>query len=593
MDEALRTRARNLPREPGVYLWKDRAGRVLYVGKAQDLRARVTNYLGTPTDEKLANLQREAAGLDFVAVGSVKEALLLEQSLIKRHEPPYNVLFVDDKTYPFIAVTDEAFPRVVYTRDLDGRRALFGPFPDAGKAKRIASLLNRTFQLRQCRVLPTRECLYYHLHQCSAPCIGAVTPEQYAAQAERAKGFLQGEGATLSKQLRADMQEAADGERFEQAAHLRDLVAAIDSVLERQRTVSIAGNDCDAIGVAQRDDRACALVLVVRGGAVVGHEPHFMGGVRGETLPRIVGAFVSRYYAHAMSLPPEILVPVGIEDDALERALSDRRGGRVRFRAPERGEARGFLELAQKNAGLSLDQEFLQRERRGSGAVEALQRALGLPEPPETIEAFDVSHHKGEHTVASMVVLRDGTPHKSSYRRFKIRGVGGGDDPASMREVVRRRYERVLREEGADAIPDLILVDGGPAQVRAAHEELQALGLGTTPLVGLAKRFEELYRPMQLHPLRLDAHSSALHLLQLVRDEAHRFAIGYQRTLRRKAFVGSRLDEIPGVGPERRRRLLSTFGSVDGVRDASEEELLRVPGITKPVAKKIREALGA
>ncbi|MBI2077238.1 MAG: excinuclease ABC subunit UvrC [Euryarchaeota archaeon] len=593
MDEALRARARNLPRDPGVYLWKDAQGRILYVGKAQDLRARVTSYLGTPADERLAQLQANAAGLDFVAVGSIKEALILEQNLIKHHRPPYNVLLVDDKTYPYIAVTNEAYPRVVYTRDLEDRAALFGPFPDAGKAKRIAQMLNRTFQLRQCRVLPARECLYFHLHQCSAPCIGAVTKDAYGEQAVQAARFLEGEGATLSRQLRRDMEEDAKAERFERAAQLRDLVAAIDSVLERQRAASIAGRDYDAIGFAQRDDRACALVLVVRDGGVVGHEPHFLGGVSGEPLSRIVSAFVSRYYAHATSLPPEILVPVRVDDDAVERALSDRRGSRVRVRAPERGDARGFLELAEKNARLSLDQEFLSRERRGSGAVEALQRALGLTEPPETVEAFDVSHSKGQHTVASMVVLRDGKPFKAGYRRFRIRGPGGGDDPLAMREVVRRRYERVLREEGADAMPDLVVVDGGPAQVAAAHEELVGLGLGATPLVGLAKRLEELYRPNVLHPLRLDSHSSALQLLQLVRDEAHRFAIGYQRTLRRKAFVGSRLDEIPGVGPERRRRLLATFGSVDGVKAATEEELLKVPGITRPVAKRIRDSLAA
>jgi excinuclease ABC subunit C len=301
---------------------------------------------------------------------------------------------------------------------------------------------------------------------------------------------------------------------------------------------------------------------------------------------------LEQYYPQALKLPPEILLPVELADGAtLTQLLSDRRGARVQIRAPERGEGRRFVELAEKNAHLAIEQELLLRERKGSAAMEELQRVLGLPGAPETIEAFDISHHAGTLTVASMVTLKDGQPYKSGYRRFRIRSTSGGDDPGAMREVVSRRYTRLLQEEGADALPDLILIDGGRTQLAAAHEALQALGLQALPIVGLAKRFEELYRPQVLHPIRLDPHSAALQALQRVRDEAHRFAIGYQGVLKRKNFITSALDEIPGVGPERRRRLLQTFGSVDAIRSASEEELARTPGINRPLAKKILAAL--
>lgn len=592
MDDSLRSRARSLPREPGVYLWKDAQGRVLYVGKGQDLRARIGNYLGTPADEKKAQMLRDAANLDFVATTNVKEALVLEQTLIKRHRPPYNVLMVDDKKYPYIAITEEAYPRVVYTRDLRWGGTVFGPFPDAGKAKRIARLLNRTFRLRQCRTLPARECLYYHLGQCSAPCIGAVSQEAYRGQAQQAEAFLRGQGAELSRRLRAEMEAASQSRRFEEAAELRDLAAAIDSVLERQHAESAAGRSYDAVGVAVREDRALALVLLVREGAVVGRESYVLGSARGEPLARVVAAFLEQYYTVSPRIPPEILLPVEPEEPgALEAVLGERRGSRVRIRAPERGEARRFVELAEKNAFLSLEQEFLLRERRGSGGLEELQRVLGLAEPPELIEGFDVSHHAGQLTVASLVCLREGQPFKSRYRRFRIRTTSGGDDPGALREAVRRRYTRLLAEEGADQLPHLILIDGGRSQLAAAREELRALGLESVPVAGLAKRFEELHLPDRLHPLRLEARSAALHVLQRLRDEAHRFAIGYQGILKRKAFVGSELDEIPGVGPERRRRLLAAFGSVEGLRGASVEQLARVPGITRPVAERIREHL--
>lgn len=590
--QALREKARTLPVQPGVYLWKDEEGRVLYVGKAQDLRSRALQYFGPQEDERKAFLMKQARNVDFLVVENVKEALVLEQTLIKQHRPPFNVTLVDDKRYPYIAFTDEAWPRIVYTRNLQQRAHFFGPFPDAGKAKRVARLLSRTFRLRQCRTLPTRECLYYHLQQCSAPCINAVSASDYERQVRDAQAFLKGKGTELAGRVRRDMEAAAAEQRFEKAAELRDLLSAIESVLERQKVDTLQEGHYDAVGVAVRDRRACCLVLPVRGGAVVGRESYFLSVPEHVTTPDILASFLEQFYTLAPNVPQEVLLPVPVEEaNLLARTISELHERDVKLRVPERGDRRRFVEMAEKNAHVALEQEFLIRERRKSEALEALQAALGLPDPPARIECFDVSHHHGEHTVAAMVAFSEGAPRKSDYRRFKIRTTSGGDDPGALHEAVQRRYERVLREEGADALPDLIVIDGGPTQLAAARRALAALGLDELPTIGLAKRLEEIYRPHHLHPLRLDPADPGLHLLQRVRDEAHRFAIGYQGTLKRTAFIQSSLDEVPGVGPERRRRLLATFGSVDAIRRATPDQLAQVPGIPRPLAARILEAL--
>lgn len=592
-DSSLREKAATAPLEPGVYLWKGPDASILYVGKAGRLRDRLLQYFGRQEDERKEDLMGQATDLEWLVVGTVKEALLLEQTLIKRHLPPYNVLLKDDKRYPYLVVPREAWPRVVYTRDLGLKGAFFGPFPDAYAAKRVARLLNQTFQLRQCRNLPKRACLYYHMKQCSAPCIGAVTPSAYAAQVEAAAAFLRGKGSELKGRLHREMERAADEMRFERAAELRDLEEAVGSVLERQRVDTLHGDDYDAIGLASRDGRWCAALMLVRGGAVVGREHYFLHAPEGTPSPAVVEGFLEAFYAQAPRMPTEVELPVPLElPRQLEEILGDLHRHAVRLHTPERGPRRRFVELAEQNARMLLEQDFLLRERKGPGALETLKEALKLPEAPALIECFDVSHHAGAHTVASMVVLQDGRPHKAGYRRFRMRTAGGGDDPAAMREAVARRYSRVLAEDGADALPDLIVVDGGRIQVDAAMEALRSLGLEATPLVGLAKQHEEIVRPHNVHNLRLDRASPALHVLQRARDEAHRFAIGYQGVLKRRGFIRSALDEIPGVGPERRRRLLATFGTVEGVRAAGVEALARVPGITRPLAARIHEALG-
>lgn len=590
--DALRNRVRNLPKEPGCYLWKDADGNVLYVGKASDLRSRASSYLTGALDARKQRMMLETADVDFVATRTVPEALVLEQTLIKRHRPTYNVVMVDDKKYPYIAVTDEEYPRVVYTRDLDRNDEVFGPFPDAGSAKRVARLVNKTFQLRQCRVLPKRECLYYHIGQCTAPCIDEVTQQAYAKQATDARAFLKGGGRRLAKDLRTRMQEAAADHRFEEAAKLRDAADAIESVMQRQYTGRAQGDDADAVGVALRDGRACAAVLFVRDGSLVGKEHYFLGHAEDAPAPAVVRAFLEQYYASTPNAPRRLLLPVPLDDTAdLEALLAERAGGRVDVHVPERGEKRKWVDLAEKNAHLLLEQEFVVRERKGTGGLTELADTLGLDEPPARIEGFDVSHHQGEHTVASLVVLVDGTPQKSGYRRFRIRSTAGGDDPGAIQEAVRRRYERVLREEGADALPDLVVIDGGRPQLGAALDALKEVGLDDLPIVGLAKRLEEVYRPNRLHPLQIPTSSPAIHVLQRIRDEAHRFAVAYQDKLKRKALTRSVLDDIHGVGPTRRRRLLKTFGSVDGVRRAAVDEIARVPGVNRPLARRIHDAL--
>lgn len=591
-DAALREKARTFPTRPGVYLWKSTEGEVLYVGKAQNLRARVLQYFGPQEDERKAELMQRARQVEFLAVESVKEALLLEQTLIKTHRPPYNVSLTDDKRYPYIAVTEEDWPRVVYTRDLHQRGTFFGPFPDAYKAKRVARMVNQTFRLRQCRTLPKRECLYYHLGQCSAPCIGAVDRVAYAAQVDQARTFLSGRGQELRARLQQEMEQAAHDQRFERAAELRDLTRAVDSVLERQRVDTTSREDSDALGLAAREGRWCAVILAVRDGVVVGRDSFFLNAPTGVGQPSVLAALLEQLYPHRPQVPHELLLPVPLEEaELLESVLTELQGHAVHLRVPERGPRRRFVDLAQENATLLLEQEFLLRERRGPQALEALRDALGLAEVPATLECFDVSHHAGTHTVASLVTFRDGQAHKAGYRRFKMRTAAGGDDPAALREAVLRRYTRVLAEEGADALPDLIVVDGGKPQLGAALDALRELGLESWPLVGLAKKQEEVYRPHHLHPLRLPRDSPALHLLQRARDEAHRFAIGFQGRLKEKEFLHSELDEIPGVGPERRRRLLATFGSLESLRAATPDQIARVPGIPRPLAERIHKTL--
>lgn len=581
--------ARRMPKEPGVYLWKDSDGVTLYVGKAKDLRARVRSYLSGPQVDRIERMVAEAASVEFIAVHSEKEALILEQTLIKRERPRYNVRLTDDKKYPYIMVTDERFPRVVYTRDLSRTGAVyFGPFPDAWAAKQITRLLNQTFQLRQCRTLPDRACIYHQMGQCLAPCITAVPDDVYAGAAKDARSFLKGNGRALVKELDGRMQEAAERMHFEEAARLRDTKDAIASVLERQRVFASEREDRDVIGVAREGERACAVVLFVRDGRVVGRESYFLSHADDVPEAEVVGAFLSQYYGNALAVPAEVLVPDLPEDhEALAAWLRDRRGGAVHVRVPQRGDKVRVLEMAAKNAELLMAEDHFKRERSQGQGVDALQRLLKLENPPQTIDGFDISHHGGTHTVASMVRFLGGKPHKEMYRRYKLRDVAGIDDFASMKEAVTRRFKGLI--ERGDETPDLVMVDGGRGQLNAAIEALSALGLDDQPVCSLAKREEEIYTPLDLHPIRVGPGDEGRKLLERVRNEAHRFAIKYQDTLTRGALTKSALLDINGVGPKRLADLLRRFGSVHGIGEASEEELMTVPGVTPDLAKRIRE----
>lgn len=588
----LRTKAGKMPKEPGVYLWKDPDGVTLYVGKANDLRNRVRSYLSGPQAKRTARMVDEAADIEFIATHSEKEALILEQTLIKREKPRYNVRLTDDKKYPYIKVTKGPYPRVVYTRDLTQEGTYFGPFPDAWAAKSITRLLNRSFKLRQCRTLPDRACIYHQMGQCLAPCIQAVPDETYAAAAESARRFLRGGGQELVGQIERRMRDAADSYRFEEAAHLRDTAQAIGSVLERQRVFVQGREDRDVVGIARSGDRACCLLLFVRDGHTVGREYYFLSNTETASDEAIVEAFLTQYYAHALTVPSEIILPVALDDaDLLAEWLSDRRDGKVVFTVPERGDKRRLSEMATKNAGLLAQEDHFKREKERSMGVDALQRLLGLERPPKTIDGFDISHHAGEHTVASMVRFLNGLPHKEMYRRYKIRDVEGIDDFASMKEAVHRRFKGLV--ERGDELPDLVMVDGGRGQLKAARAALDELGLEDTQAIcALAKREEEVWLPNRLHPVKAPENDEGRLLLQRVRDEAHRFAIKYQEKLKGSALTRSRLLNVPGVGPERLRQMLRLFGSLEGIRDAPLEELVKVHGVNERMAKEIQEELG-
>ncbi|MBW3583017.1 MAG: excinuclease ABC subunit UvrC [Euryarchaeota archaeon] len=590
--KALAARAAVFPHEPGVYLWRDKKDEVLYVGKAVDLRNRVRSYLSGAHEARTEAMVDEATDVEFIATHTEKEALILEQTLIKKERPRYNVRLTDDKKYPYIKVTDERYPRVVYTRDLTRKGTYFGPFPDAWAAKSITRLLNATFQLRQCRTLPDRACIYHQMGQCLAPCIDAVPDSEYKAAADAARGFLKGQGEKLVKGFETRMKTAAEAERFEEAARLRDTAAAIRSVLERQRVFAAGQEDRDVVGFARSGDRACCLLLFVRDGKTVGREYYFLANTLERSDADVVEAFLTQYYAHALAVPREVVLPVRLpEAELLSEWLSDRRGGGVRFTVPERGDKLRLVEMAMKNAGLLAQEDHFKRERERSMGVEALHGLLKLERPPRTIDGFDISHHGGDHTVASMVRFLNGLPHKEMYRRYKIRHVAGIDDFAAMREAVKRRFEGLV--ERGDELPDLVMVDGGRGQLRAAVDALKELGLEEQPVCSLAKREEEIFLPLRLHPIRAPARHEGRQLLERVRNEAHRFAIKYQENLKGKALTRSRLLSVPGVGPERLRRLLRRFGSLEGIAAASLEELCEVPGVTQALASRIQDDLVA
>ena len=600
---------RGLPNAPGVYLFKDQKGKVIYVGKAGSIRKRVGSNFSKPARGEMIDLIRS---IDFVVTETEAEALLAEQNFIKQHRPVFNVRLRDDKSYPYIAISlDEEFPRVYFTREKHRRtRAYFGPFSSAKRVRETLDLLGKVFQYRTCDgPQPGRAsgspCLDYFIKRCQAPCVGYVSAPEYRRNIETIIDFLSGRYRQLERELEEQMHEAAVEQEFEQAASYRNKLKAVRSLLERQRITNEAVGTMDAIAVAAEDTDANAQVFQVRDGVLADRQSFYLENAGGRPEGEVAEEFVLQYYATALAIPPQVIVTREMRDtDALAEALSERRGGKVEVRHAERGDKRRIFELAQRNARLALDQDRLRSERRRSQRIEALdglQRALGMETIPMRIECFDISHLMGAETVASMVVFEGGAPKKSDYRRFRIRE-SVQDDFAAMAEVLSRRMgqyvsqrERSPHDQEYDAsfasVPAVIVIDGGKGQLSSGLKELIPFrDLGVT-VISLAKRIEEVFIPGRQAPLVMAHDTQELHLLQRVRDEAHRFAIEHHRGRRDRAMTRSVLDDLPGIGPARKRQILQHFGSPERFLSASREELEAVPGLPGKVARDIHAHL--
>jgi excinuclease ABC subunit C len=600
-------RLRALAQAPGVYLMKDARGTVIYVGKAMRLRDRVRSYFQSTrhADAKTRELVRQIADFEVIRTDTPTEALILENELIKRHQPRYNVMLKDSKTYPYLKITNEEWPRIISTRRIvDDGGSYFGPYTSAGAAYRTLNLLNRLFPYRKCdkRITGNEEvCLYYHLHQCTAPCIAAVDRPTYMRAIDGAGMFLNGQADEIVGTLEEEMAQAADAWNFERAAELRDRITAINHVLERQKIVSPNRDNADVVAVARGEGGDAGVqVGFLRSGRLLGSEFFPMQARVDDPPEQILSSFVGQFYADAAVVPPLLMLdhelPEGERGLVLEW-LAGRRGGPVAIVVPKRGRKRELVEMVAKSAAENLEQsriKFLSDEQRMTAALGELADALDLPRQPRRIECFDISNLQGTNPVASMIVFQDGRPAKKEYRRFTIKTVEGSNDFAMMREVITRRFRHAASEESDAkwaAIPDLVIVDGGKGQLSAALEGLADAGWSDQAIVALAKENEELFLPGVSEPVVLPRDSQALFLVQRVRDEAHRFAVTFHRQRRSRTTFQSKLDEIPGIGPKRKQALLRRFGSVKGIQNAATEELLAVPGITRAVADQIKAAL--
>src|SRR5437016_7552674 len=583
----LREQVSALPLAPGVYLYKDLAGKIIYVGKAKILRARVRSYFNEDrlADVKTGTLIAEARDVDYILVDNEKEALALENNLIKQWKPRFNILLRDDKTYPYIKLTAEKYPRLYVTRRLkkDGS-TYFGPYFPANLAHRLVNFVHRHFLVPSCKVDLTRyhpkPCLQYHIHRCLGPCVeGLTTDDAYAAAVRDVRLFLEGRHGDLAGGLRVRMERASEEMRFEEAASLRDLLATVEEIEERQKMAAAKGDDTDIFACYAEPPLVAVNLFHLRNGQIVDRREFFWEDQMEFDEPQFFSALLKQMYLDQQYIPGIVHVPVDFEDrEALEEVLSERRNRKVEIRTPQRGQKKALLDLVQTNARHSFDARFRVLKPTSRAIQEALRDALNLSDAPARIECFDISHIQGTDKVASMVVWEDGKMKKSDYRKFIIRTVIGNDDFASMREVVSRRYSR-LQEENA-AMPGLVLIDGGIGQLHSAAEALESLGIINQPLASIAKREELIYvLGQEDEPIGLDRYSPILHLIQTIRDEAHRFAVTFHRTRRNTQQLTSELHEIPGVGEKTVQKLLKTFGSREMVRQAPEESLARVLGL--------------
>jgi excinuclease ABC subunit C len=582
----LREKAAQLPLSPGVYLYKDSGGRVIYVGKAKSLRLRVRSYFNDDrlADAKTGTLISEAVDVDYILVDNNKEALALENNLIKQWQPRFNILLRDDKTYPYIKLTAERYPRVYVTRRLrkDGA-TYFGPYFPGNLAHRLVHFIHRHFLVPSCKVDLTRyhpkPCLQYHIHRCLGPCVeGLTTGDAYALAVRDVRLFLEGRHGDLAAELRARMGAASEAMRFEEAGSLRDLLATVEEMDERQKMSAAKGDDIDIFAVYAEPPLVALNIFHLRNGQIVDRREYFWEDQGDFEEPQFFSALLKQIYLDQRYVPAIIHVPVDFEDrEALEELLSEKRNRKVEIHTPQRGQKKAMLNLVETNAKHSFDARFRVLKPSSKAIQEAVQEALNLPEAPKRIECFDISHIQGTDKVASMVVWEEGRMKKADYRKFIIRTVVGNDDFASMREVVTRRYLRLQRE--GQAMPGLVLIDGGIGQLHAAADALEAIGIINQPLASIAKREEIIYvLGQEDEPIMLDRFSPILHLVQSIRDEAHRFAVTFHRTRRNAQSLSSELDQIGGVGEKTVQKLLKHFGSSELVRSADEEQLAAVVG---------------
>jgi excinuclease ABC subunit C len=596
MNEPLDIKLERLPERPGVYLFKDAKVQVIYVGKAASLRSRVRSYFqeARPRDPKTDALVRQIRDLEYIVTDNELEALMLEATFVRKHRPRYNIILRDDKHYPFLKLTtNEPFPRLLVARRVASDGATYyGPYYPATAMRETLRLTRQLFALRTCSIeidgRLERPCIQYHIGRCHAPCTGWETREGYAGTVADVQRFLEGKHDSLATTLTQEMEGAAAALNFERAAMLRDRIQALNRVRERQKMISTVEVDQDVVGLVRQGADACVELFFVRRGRLVGQEAFYFDRLAGTAEGEILSAFLRQFYSKNVIPAPEILVSEDVpEAPLIEEWLSTLARRRVQLHTPQRGGKREFVAMAEANAAIALQNHLLARGNRQQVILEELQRVLGLNEVPNRIEGYDISNTQGTEQVGSMVVWENGSMKKDDYKRFRIKTVAGADDFASLREVLQRRFARALQE--GNTLPDLVLIDGGRGQLNVGVRVLQELGLDYLPVIALAKQEEEVYRPDSLHPLVLDPTSPGLQALQKIRDEAHRFAITYHKTLRAKRTIQSVLDTIPGVGPAIRTSLLKTLGSARRVREASVAELASVPKVTPKLAQRLHE----
>lgn len=629
ISEKIRKQLAALPAKPGVYLMRNAAGEVIYVGKAAKLKDRVRSYFGSPhmMEPKTRALRQQIDDFEYIVVGNAGEALILEATLIKRHQPFFNIRLKDDKRYPYLKVDiQNPWPRVYITRRIekDGAR-YFGPYASAGSVRATLDLTKKLFPWRSCTKEITgkdaRPCLDYYIKRCIAPCTAYCTKAEYDEVIEQVLLFLEGKADDVLRRLRKQMTGAAERMEYERAAQVRDQLKAIERTVERQMVSTTRKEDVDIFGMARESDQACVQVFFVRGTQMIGRDTFMLEGVRDEPDSAVLTNFLLQYYEGAQYIPKLVAIPAEADDrDTMEELLTEKRGSLVEVRVPERGEKRRLVELAAENAKEALAQmrvKWMADANKTEQALEQLREELSLPEIPRRIECYDNSNIQGTSPVSSMVVFMDGKPATNQYRKFKVRTVEGADDFATMQEVLRRRFARHGRgtagttateehggtearsSDGAEArdtadawdLPDLVIIDGGKGQLGAAVQVMRELGVYQIPTVGLAKRFEELFVPDEDETVVLPRNSEALYLVQRIRDEAHRFAITYHRQVRAKSSIQSALDTIPGIGPKRKKALLKKFGSVKQIREANVEDIAATVGFTRALAEKVKTEL--